>query len=187
MERKRQREVALAIVAVALIATAIWSVRSASSPGPTAATGGRPSAPPASQPARDPNTLAAIDLQALEAERPEPEDSNRNPFRFRSRAPAPSRQTGPSTMMPQTSPVPTGPIEPPALPRIPLKFIGLLSSQSDPKVGRVAILSDTRGVYYGRENETIEGRYRILKIGVESIDLAYLDGRGRQTIRLTGQ
>ena len=59
---------------------------------------------------------------------------------------------------------------------------------ADPaKPGRVAILSDSRGVYYGREGEIVEGRYRILKIGVESIDLAYLDGRGRQTIRLTGQ
>jgi hypothetical protein len=187
MERKRQREMALAIVAAALIAAAIWSVRSASAPAPAAQTAGRTSGPAARQAARDPNTLTGIDLQALEAERPEPEDSNRNPFRFKARAPAPRPQTAPSATMPQMPPVPTGPIEPPALPRIPLKFIGLLSSQSDPKVGRVAILSDTRGVYYGKENETIEGRYRILKIGVESIDLAYLDGRGRQTIRLTGQ
>ena len=75
----------------------------------------------------------------------------------------------------------------PGPPRIPLKFIGVVEAQQDPKIGRLAILSDTRGVYYGRENDTIEGRYRILKIGVESVDLAYLDGRGRQTIRLTGQ
>ena len=55
-------------------------------------------------------------------------------------------------------------------------------------LGRVAILSDARGgVFYGREGEIVEGRYRILKIGVESIDIAYLDGRGRQTIRHTGQ
>ena len=52
---------------------------------------------------------------------------------------------------------------------------------------RIAILSDARGTYYGREGEVVEGRYRIVKIGVESIELAYLDGRGRQTIRQTGQ
>ena len=57
----------------------------------------------------------------------------------------------------------------------------------DPKFGPVAVLSDNRGVYYGREGDAIEGRYRILRIGVESVDLAYLDGRGRQTIRFTGQ
>jgi len=49
------------------------------------------------------------------------------------------------------------------------------------------VLSDARGVYYGHEGEIVEGRYRILRIGVESIDLAYVDGRGRQTIRQTGQ
>ena len=51
----------------------------------------------------------------------------------------------------------------------------------------MAVLSDARGVYYGREGDIIEGRYRIVKIGVESIELEYLDGRGRQTIRQTGQ
>jgi hypothetical protein len=52
---------------------------------------------------------------------------------------------------------------------------------------RIAILSDARSTYYGREGEVLEGRYRIVKIGVESIELTYLDGRGRQTIRQTGQ
>jgi hypothetical protein len=33
----------------------------------------------------------------------------------------------------------------------------------------------------------IEGRYRIVKIGVESIVMEYVDGTGRQTIPLRGQ
>jgi hypothetical protein len=50
------------------------------------------------------------------------------------------------------------------------------------------VLSDGRGSpIYGKEGETVLGQYRVLKIGVESIDIAYADGRGRQTIRLTGQ
>ena len=40
---------------------------------------------------------------------------------------------------------------------------------------------------HGKEGDIIDGRYRILKIGTESIEMAYVDGRGRQTIRLTGQ
>lgn len=190
MARRRQREVALAIVAVALIATAAWNVRSTNSPAPSAEMARTAPTSQAIPPARDQNAVTAIDLQALDAERPEPEGTSRNPFRFKSRAPA-DRPSGspapPPPMVPQTTSGPMGSIEPPPLPRISLKFIGLVDARQDPKVGRVAILSDTRGVYYGRENETIEGRYRILKIGVESIDLAYLDGRGRQTIRLTGQ
>ena len=33
----------------------------------------------------------------------------------------------------------------------------------------------------------IEGRYRIVQIGEESMQIEHLDGRGRQTIRLSGQ
>ena len=79
-----------------------------------------------------------------------------------------------------------GPSEPPPPPRIPLKYIGDMTDPKNPGK-RIAILSDTRGTYFGREGAVIEGRYRIEKIGVESIELAYLDGRGRQTIRQTGQ
>ena len=41
-------------------------------------------------------------------------------------------------------------------------------------------------VYYGGEGDVIEGRYRILRISADSVDLAYVDGRGRRTISLTG-
>ena len=52
---------------------------------------------------------------------------------------------------------------------------------------KIAILSDGRGApLYGKEGDTVLGQYKILHIGVESIDMAYLDGRGRQTIRLSG-
>jgi hypothetical protein len=83
-----------------------------------------------------------------------------------------------------TVPVPTGPVGPPPPPRIDLKFFSIIDV---PGKGLLAGLSDSRGVYKGFVGDTIEGRYRILRIGVESIDLAYIDGRGRQTIRLTGQ
>jgi hypothetical protein len=69
------------------------------------------------------------------------------------------------------------------VPPIPLKFIGLLQSEHTP---RMAILSDGRGPIYGREGDAVLGQYRILHITGESIEIAYLDGRGRQTIRLSG-
>ncbi len=65
-----------------------------------------------------------------------------------------------------------------------MKFFGIIDV---PGRGLNASLTDGRGVYRGFVNDIIEGRYRILRIGVESIDLAYLDGRGTQTIRFTGQ
>ena len=61
--------------------------------------------------------------------------------------------------------------------------IGLIG----PDNAKIAILSDGQNPpFLGKEGAIIEGRYRILKIGVESVELAYADGRGRQTIRLTG-
>ena len=70
---------------------------------------------------------------------------------------------------------------------IALKFIGIWEMAEQRK--KIAILSDGKGgvPIYGGEGETVEGRYRILKIGAESIEMSHLDGRGRQTIRLSGQ
>ncbi len=119
--------------------------------------------------------------------RPKPGDVERNLFRFKSEAgPASARRpVTPAPAEPPAPPVPIGPPPPPSMPPIPFKFIGVLEVPGQSQ--RVAILSDPRGVYHGREGDIIEGRYRILKIGVESIEMAEVDGRGRQTIRLSGQ
>jgi hypothetical protein len=179
MERKR--EIALA-AAAALIVAAVVVYRARSAPA-EAVPASRPQAagsvvakqPPKPQPA------AELNLEALNAPRPRPVETNRNPFRFKPKPPPPPPPP------PLTQPVvtqPAQPVGPPPPPPIPLKFIGKVESG---KAGLVAVLSDNRGVYQGRQGDIIEGRYRILRIGVESVDLAYLDGRGRQTIRLTGQ
>jgi hypothetical protein len=67
-----------------------------------------------------------------------------------------------------------------------LKFIGVINATT--QAGRIAILADGRGgVFQGREGDIIEGRYRLLRIGPDNVELAYTDGRGRQLIRLAGQ
>jgi hypothetical protein len=188
MDRKRQRELALAAAAILLIAIAAWSLQR----GTTPTEGGNAPAGTASAnkpQARLKNSLTEVDLKALEAERPEPKESTRNPFRFRTKpAPPPPpasviRQQQQAAAAAQAAQAPVGPPPPP---RIPLKYIGDMTDPKNPRK-RIAILSDSRGAYYGREGEVIEGRYRIMRIGVESIELEYLDGRGRQTIRQTGQ
>jgi hypothetical protein len=124
------------------------------------------------------------------------EEPGRNPFRFEARAaepapipdtPAPEgRSAGPSRGVTAPPPQPVAPAGPPPPPPILLRFIGLVDAPT--QVGRVAIMSDGKGnVFYGKEGDTIEGRYRMLKIGPELVELAYVDGRGRQTIRLSGQ
>ena len=39
--------------------------------------------------------------------------------------------------------------------------------------GKIAALSNGRDVFYGREGEIIDGRYRMVKIGVEPITMEY--------------
>ena len=128
-----------------------------------------------------------VRLDALDHARPEPESAGRNPFRFRP-APAPPpvpMPTGPSRPGGVDGmPGPIVPAGPPPPPPITLKFIGLV--EQAPTRIKLAVLSDGRNVFYGKEGDTIEGRYRIERIGAESIEMAYLDGRGRQTLRLSG-
>ena len=171
---RRRREIVLAALASVIVAVAVYRVRSVS-PAADAAEHARVADVAAKQHAK---ALTELDLQKLNAPRPEPVDSSRDPFRFKPKPPPPAP---PQPLTPQPTTQSAGP--PPPAP-IPLKFIGIVEGKQP---GRVAVLSDARGVYYGHEGEIVEGRYRILRIGVESIDLAYVDGRGRQTIRQTGQ
>ena len=127
-----------------------------------------------------------VRLELLEARRLDVEGTRRNLFRFREPPPpppAPRVVTAPRVVIPTGPPVPQGPPPPPP---ITLRLIGLLNAPS--QAGRVAIFSDGRGnTLNGREGDIIEGRYRLLRIGADSAELAYTDGRGRQVIRLSGQ
>ena len=112
---------------------------------------------------------------------------DRNPFRFERRASAapPPR----SQAARRSAPIEVVPTEPFRLRRRHRSHSGSSGtcSRSDAP-GRVAVLSDGRGnVFDGKEGDVIEGRYRLLRVGNDSADLVYLDGRGRQTIRLSGQ
>jgi hypothetical protein len=144
------------------------------------------SAPPSNQTGRAGGQAGApevtdVNLEALKAEHAPPADPERNLFTFRPKAPTPPppRVERPQVIVP---PEPTGPPPPPP---IQLKFIGVLERGG---AGKVAILSDGRGsTFHAREGEDVDGRYKVIRIGTDSIELSYVDGRGRQTLRLSGQ
>ena len=150
-------------------------------------------------PASGTATAPTVQLAALTAERDTPDESGRNPFRFgravptagptpvappppREPAPAPEPATPSMPLFGGTSPAPA---RAPASP-ITLKFIGLVQRGDGVNL---AVLSpgEGKGPLYGREGDIIEGRYRIVRIGSESMDIEYADGRGRQTLKLSGQ
>ena len=186
MEPKRQREITLAIVAL-LLAVGVYAAyqtlsggQSTSSAPPTSSKSG--SAPGRRTPGNAVKSAEVeapdVHLQALNEGRPRPNPGGRDLFRYRMKPPPPPRLP----VGPEPPPPPPGP---PPVPPITLKFIGVIDMPAPDK--RVAVLSDGRGApVYGHEGDTVLGQYRILRIGAESIEMSYLDGRGRQTIRLSG-
>jgi hypothetical protein len=183
MGTERSRQLLLGALAVVLLVV-VYRAWTATSVAPAPTSNGREAAdaPPRARgaAAQADGTAPDVHLQALGADRPKPGGADRNLFRFKPKAPPPQPQRPPP---PVTNPLPTGPPPPPPVPPIPLKFIGTLERGGQ----KIAILSDSSGhVSYGPEGATIDGRYRIIKIGAESVELAYVDGRGHQMIRLTG-
>src|SRR5437867_3184152 len=188
METRRRQQLLLGALAVVLVVVMYRTFKTPSAgPLPPSNTrggttaGARPNAPAA-------RTAPDVHLNALTTVRPEPTAGARDLFRFRPKAPPPApppMTTAPPPGAAGAPPGATGPPPPPPPPPIPYKFIGLVEAQGRTK--RIAVLSDGRGgPVYGREGDIIEGRYRIVRIGAESIEMEHIDGRGRQTIRLSG-
>ena len=194
MAVKRQTLLLGAAGVLAIVAVVIWSSGGSVSTAPASGARRAPAAAQATPSGQAAQTPDKVKLESLKESRNEPIDGNRNPFRFRP-PPAPKAPEGPPPKTPNgsgpvdTGPVvPTGPPPPPPgplpPPPIPLKFIGVVTQGA----GRVAVLSDGKSApVSGREGAIILGQYVILKIGNESIEMAYVDGRGRRTIQLTGQ
>jgi hypothetical protein len=181
-----RRQLALGIAAVVILLLAAWTFWPAS-PAPTSsAQAPRARGRGAAAPQSAPEPVGAVKLDALVAERNEPGETARNPFRFQPKVVAPPPR--PVVVAPPVSDAPARPLPPPGpppLPPIPLKFIGVLERANGVKW---AVLTDGKsGPMYGRDGDIIDGRYAIVKIGTESIEMTYADGRGRQVIRLTGQ
>ena len=186
VDRKKQ----VLVVGLALVlAFLIYRAWASPSGAPRAASNGLVTAPPASgrQAAAGAATAPDVNLEKLEAERPKPGEAERDLFRFKPKPP-PTRPPAPAVAgRGEPSPVVAagGPPPPPALPPITLKFIGLIGPAAE--VPKIAVLTDGKGLpVYGKEGDIILGQFRLIRIGAESVDLSYLDGRGRQTVRLSG-
>ncbi|RPJ71989.1 MAG: hypothetical protein EHM24_10595 [Acidobacteria bacterium] len=129
-----------------------------------------------------PMAVPDVRLESLQAARPEPV-SDRNLFREQPKAPPPPPPAASRPVVAAPVPDPNAPPPgPPPPPPITLKFIGVVQAG-----GRsVAVLRDGTDILYGREGELVDGRYRIIKINVESVEVSYADGRGRRVIPLIG-
>jgi hypothetical protein len=125
-----------------------------------------------------------VKIEAL-GEKPAPlGDAGRNPFRFQPKPPPPL-PPAPAPAKPIVAgppPPPPGPVGPPAIGTL-VKFIGIVDTGKE----KIGAFSDCRTTFSGREGEIMEGRFRLVRIQVESAVVEYADGQGRTTLPLNGQ
>jgi len=184
-----ERTRSLILVGVLAVALVVWWSRSGANgpglapPAQAPAAGAVPASnPQAARPAApapgQPQLPEPLKLPELELVAGEP-DAGRNPFRFGMR-PAPPPPPPPAqtyTPPPAPPPQPTGP------PPIQLQLKGITTF---PDGSRVAQLKDpaTGATFLVGDGEAFDGRYKVIKVGVQSVVVAYLDGTGQRTLPL---
>jgi len=184
MTRERRSQLILGLLGVVLIVVGYraWldtsAAPSATSNDRRAAVGGQRPAGAESVPTLD------VHLDALDAERPQPGASDRDLFRFKPKAPPPATAQPETRPSENPAPASTGPPPPPP---ITLKYLGVV--KQDGGKPDLAWLSDGVGppMYGYVGGPPVAGRYRILRVSPESVEISYLDGSGRTTIRMSGQ
>ena len=82
-------------------------------------------------------------------------------------------------------PVPAGAASPGGTGDVSLTFIGFVESPGIE--GRVVVLTDGELVFHGRVGDVIDGRYRIVGLGLDSVDVERIDGQRQQTLRLSSE
>lgn len=121
-----------------------------------------------------PPPVPRIDLARLTAEHPESTAGRRDLFRYGSASrrdldedevPVARVEVAPRPVVP----VDAGPPPAPSLPPLSLKFLGTVENKQGVKVA--VLLTDRKEVLTGQAGETLANRYRIARIGLESIDL----------------
>ena len=168
----------LGFVVVIYLATQMFSGPSAA---PTVSTGS-PRAQAAAADQIDP-ALLDVKIETLGEDPGGPVEVGRNPFRFQPKPPPPPPPMDAAPPRPSyVPPPPAGPVGPPPIGTL-IKFIGIIDTGKE----KIGAFSDCKYTFSGREGEIIEGRFRVVRIGVESAILEYVDGTGRATLPLNGQ
>jgi hypothetical protein len=183
--------VLLGLVVVAFLATQMFSGGTAPESVPSAAPSRAGQKPQGANGPIDPKELD-VKIEALKQPAEDQAQVERNPFRFQPKAPPPpppSPVTPPSDFKPPTPGLPPPPPGPPPIGNT-IKFIGIVDTGAQ-KIGAFSYFDEAsrtcKATFPGKEGEILEGRYRVVRIGVESATLEYVNGTGRATIPLNGQ
>jgi hypothetical protein len=181
----------LGAVVVVFVAMQMFS---GGTPGGGVQTPAQPRAGRAAPGTNGPLDPAELDvrIEALKGPAPEQGAVERNPFRFQPKAPPPPP---PSVAPPPSSFGPPKPVPPPVDTGPPpigetIKFIGIVETGKE-RIGAFSLFDPTsrtcKATFPGKAGDILEGRYRVVEIGVESATLEYVNGTGRVRIPLNGQ
>ena len=134
---------------------------------------------------------AHIRLDLLENSETADAVAKRNLFQYRQAPPPPptTPQRGAASVAPNPTVNPTPPPQvvnrpppPPAPPPITLKYQALFVVTDSPTGGPTAVLADESRHYNVKTGEILLGRYRILSISENSVEIEDLDNNRRQTL-----
>jgi hypothetical protein len=177
-----RREITLLGLLAVLALVGLWMIRTPES-APVARMRPRKEAPPAAVP--------RIGLDRLDKPRGEVEVGRRDLFAYGARvaetAP-PEATSGPpppvvtTGLPPAADPAAAG--RAPTLPPMNLRFIGAVGNARGVKVA--VLLTDRNEVLTGQQGDVVANRYRIERIGIESVDLADVGTGQSRRIPLKG-
>jgi hypothetical protein len=174
---KRER-VALATVggALAILGAVLWLRPVAGTTG-VATNGGQRGAA-----ARQGTLPPLIGLGQVTGDKPRVELGKRDLFAFATPPPPPPTPEPPPTMAtpppPPTVPTPT------PLPALNVKYIGTLESQPGLKVAM--FMTDKKEVLTGQVGDTVGNRFKVVKIGLESVDVQQVGADRTERLPLKG-
>jgi hypothetical protein len=163
----------LAVLALAVLAAGwLWLARDDAPASPAPARGSRAARGRAVE-------IPRIDVARLTEPRPPASVGKRDLFAFGAGPGKPAdAESSPPLTTTTATPV-TLPAGPPPAPPMNLKYIGNLESKQGLKVA--VLLTDRREVLTGQVGELLANRFRIVKIGLESVDIQEVaDGRVRR-------
>jgi hypothetical protein len=177
----------LGLLAVAAVALSAWALRHSDAPAAL----GRQKAERPLLP------VPRIDLARIDASRAEGEAGRRDLFAFGTAAPSEAEDVAPPSVAaattfpggpawaPEGMPggLASGPVTP-SLPPLSLKYIGSVENKSGVKVA--VLLTDKREVLTGQAGQVVANRYRIARIGLESVDLEDVNSGQSRRIALKG-
>ena len=135
-----------------------------------------------------PAPVPRIDLARLGTERPDTTAGRRDLFRFGSRR-DPDVEAAAQAHAPAPTPAPPVetvyvPTPPPGPPPLQLRYLGSVENRAGVKVA--VLMTDRKEVLTGQMGETVANRYRIARIGLESVDLEDVGSGQSRRIPLRG-